>query len=522
MQKGSTRKNLERKDSFRYVLIIEGTIIGIIVGFVISEFRIALANADLWRNELLEIANQQNHIFFIIAIALVFIAFLIAKIVNFEPYCKGSGIPQVEGELKGKLETKWYRVILTKLLGGFLALGSGLSLGREGPSIQLGAMVAKGFSRINHRLLTEERMLITCGAGAGLAAAFGAPLAGAIFSLEELHKNFSTEVLLTTMSAAISADFVVKNIIGLKPVFSFQFLHPLPLNLYWAIILFGIILGVLGVFYNNVIAFMQDLFDKINKPFFRIMILYCFVLVFAITAPLLLGSGHGLVAKIAHNEFSLILLIVFLVIKFLFSTMSFSCGVPGGIFLPLLVLGALIGGIYGKILLPMVNADMTFLISFVILGMAGYFSSIVRAPITGVILITEMTGDFTNLLALSVVALVAYVIADLLKGLPIYDQLLERMIRNADDKVILKEAKRKVIIDAEVYLGSYIDGKKIKDINLPKGTLIVAVIRDNEEFIPNGQSVLCGGDSLSLLCDAQNIIQTEHIITKLCNTIYCS
>ncbi|MEY8355751.1 chloride channel protein [Lachnospiraceae bacterium 54-53] len=120
-----------------------------------------------------------------------------------------------------------------------LSIGCGLSLGREGPSIQLGAMAAKGFSRLKKAAKTEERLLITCGASAGLSAAFHAPIAGVLFSLEEIHKHFSPEVLLSALAASITADFVSGNVFGLKPVFGFQISRMIPLHIYGHVILLG-------------------------------------------------------------------------------------------------------------------------------------------------------------------------------------------------------------------------------------------------------------------------------------------
>lgn len=132
--------------------------------------------------------------------------------------------------MHGKINANWLQVLIAKFLGAVCAIGGGLSLGREGPSIQLGAMVGKGFSRVNNRFRTEEKLLMTCGAGAGLAAAFSAPLAGVVFSLEELHKSFSTEVLLSTMASAITADWIASYIFGLRPVFELTVTNGLPLS----------------------------------------------------------------------------------------------------------------------------------------------------------------------------------------------------------------------------------------------------------------------------------------------------
>ena len=130
---------------------------------------------------------------------LLVLAAIVAKLVTYEPMISGSGIPQLEGEMTGKLDQVWWKVLPAKFFGGFLCLLGGLALGREGPSIQLGAMVGKGVSRGLDRGKTEEKFLLTCGASAGLSAAFHAPLAGVMFSLEEVHKNFSVSVLLSVI-----------------------------------------------------------------------------------------------------------------------------------------------------------------------------------------------------------------------------------------------------------------------------------------------------------------------------------
>lgn len=517
----SAKKNLERKDTFKYVLLAEGLVVGVATGFLIAFFRMILDYGDKLRNNLIEFASQglENVIIFFVILAAL--SLVVTYIVKKEPYCAGSGIPQVKGELKGQIETVWYKLIIAKFVGGVLAIGGGLALGREGPSIQLGAMVGKGFARTTGRLLTEERMLMSCGAGAGLAAAFGAPLAGVIFSLEELHKNFSTEVLLTTMAATVSADFVVRNILGLEPVFDFHITEYLPLANYWMVIVLGVVLGVFGVLYNNTINAMQNLLEKIPFKEGRVGIAFLCVGFLAFTYPVILGSGHELVGEVAMGEMAVITLLIILLSKFAFSTLSFSSGVPGGIFLPLLVLGALTGGTFGKIMSDLFGMNQSLIAAFVVLGMTGCFASIVRAPITGVILITEMTGDFRSLLAISIVSLVAYTVADMLGGVPVYEQLLNRMLKkeigsNEENQV----KRRKVIFEAEIYYGSYMDGEKVEKLNLPSGSLIVSVERDGKELIPYGQTVLYGGDKLSILCDNNDIIDAEEVIEDICKTIF--
>ncbi|MBR1990154.1 MAG: chloride channel protein, partial [Firmicutes bacterium] len=190
-RKNFTQETLTQDERFKYKLIAEGLGVGICAGLVVSLFRYALSKAEYARNLYIEIASQKFIFAVLGVLLLIFLAVCIAGIIRKEPLSTGSGIPQVKGELRGEVNANWVQVIIAKFLGGIMALGAGLSLGREGPSIQLGAMVGKGFSRINNRLRTEEKLLITCGSSAGLAAAFGAPVAGVVFALEELHKNFS-------------------------------------------------------------------------------------------------------------------------------------------------------------------------------------------------------------------------------------------------------------------------------------------------------------------------------------------
>lgn len=511
--KSSTKNTIERKSKYKYYLLIEGIIVGLLTGAIVSLFRVTLERAQEVRDWYLYAASKQPFYAVIGICVVIFIAMIAYLMVKKIPLISGSGIPQVKGELKGQIDAPWYKVLIAKFVGGVLVIGGGLSLGREGPSIQLGAMVGKGFSKGLKRMKTEEKMMITCGAGAGLAAAFNAPLAGVVFALEELHKNFSTEVLLTTMAATVASDCVASYIVGLKPVFNIPLPETLPIGKYWAVLVLGAVLGVLGVLYNKSIAFAQNKYDKIKIKGMKAAIPAIFVVIFAIVYPKVLGSGHFLVEYSCGKELLVGGLIVLFVLKFLFSVISFSSGAPGGIFLPLLVMGAVLGAIYSGAMAPLLGGNM-YVANFVILGMVGYFSAIVKAPITGVILITEMTGDFSNFLSLALVALISYIVSELLKGKPIYSQLLDRMLEKSGEE---KEAKgEKILAEADVYFGSEMDGAPLSKIDLPKGCLVVSVERNGREIVPNGKTVLQGGDKIVILCDEYKMAVLESTLERKC------
>ena len=184
--KESAADNLRRRDSFKYVVVAEGVLIGLITGALISVFRLMLIYADQLRDKMTDYAHTGYGAAAVCAFVMICLTVIITLLLAWEPDIAGSGIPQVEAELRGQKDMRWHRVIIAKMAGCALAIGGGLALGREGPSIQLGAMVGKGFSRARHRLLTEERLLITCGAGAGLSTS-----AGFIYTGERFNKYFS-------------------------------------------------------------------------------------------------------------------------------------------------------------------------------------------------------------------------------------------------------------------------------------------------------------------------------------------
>ena len=160
------------------------------------------------------------------------------------------------------------------------------------------------------------------------------------------------------------------------------------------------------------------------------------------------------------------------------------------------------------------------LANFVILGMAGLFSAIVRAPVTGIILITEMSGDFKNFLSVATVALAAYIAADLLHGKPIYDQLLSRMLAKRASYGTTEETRgHKVLMEAQVYIGSRMDGEKIEKMLLPPGCLVVSVERESREIVPSGSTVLRGGDKLILLCSQGDVQKVEEKLDNICRKI---
>jgi hypothetical protein len=206
-------------------------------------------------------------------------------------------------------------------------------------------------------------------------------------------------------------------------------------------------------------------------------------------------------------------------LKFSFSILSFGSGAPGGIFLPLLVLGAVIGSIYFSGMELMTNSLNGLLGNFIILGMAGYFSAIVRAPITGIILISEMTGSFSHLLSLSLVSLIAYVIPDMVRCAPVYDQLLHRLLKRLNPNRDTSLTGEKVLVEGMIFHGSIAEGRTVSEIQWPRTCLLISLFRGEAEFVPRGETKFLAGDKIVILCDESAQGKLHVVLQDVCETV---
>ncbi|WP_300349635.1 ClC family H(+)/Cl(-) exchange transporter [Clostridium sp.] len=518
MSNESTKQVLSHRKDLRFKLVLEGAAIGLLSSLVLVVNRLIVNYIFPLFKKLYAWASLSALNLIVVLGILALLGAIVGFMVRREPMISGSGIPQVEGELIGKLRMNWIKVLVYKFLGGVIALGAGLSLGREGPSVQMGAAVGEGFSNSLKRINIEKKYLITSGASAGLAAAFNAPLSGVIFALEEVHKSFSPLVLVSAMAASLVSDFVSKQFLGMNPSLGMGSIPVLPLKYYWILVILGVVLGVGGAIFSKGILKVQSLYVSFKKvPVeFKVMVPFLLTGILGIFAPIILGGGHELIMDLTTQNFTLKILLAILLVKFLLTITSFGAGTPGGIFFPLLLLGAVIGNIVGLISVNAFGIPSHYIIDFIILAMAGNFASIVKAPITGIILITEMTGSFEHMLALSVVVIISYVTSDLLKSEPIYESLLDRWIEKAGSEPD-ETSNNKTLLEIVVELGSDVAGNCIKNIQWPEAALLVAIKRGNNEIMPKGNTEIHSGDYLVVMVDesrASSVLEEIQFLTS--------
>ncbi len=485
-----------------------GLLAGICGGVPAVAYRFVLTWADRARGFLFSLADSPLRIV-LLFLGLLLLGLIVGRLVKGEPLISGSGIPQVKAQVLGKLTPPWCRVLVKKFIGGALCILGGLALGREGPSIQLGAMAAQGLSGKLPCSQVERRYMVTCGACGALAAAFNAPLAGMMFGLEEIHKNFSAFALLPTLIAAIAADLISKAFFGTSAVLSLGLAEPVGYMGYLLFAATGVLMGLLGTLYNKTLLSLQRGYKKLPIPAWcRVLIPFLLAGVVGLLWPVLLGPGNNVIQALNAGEYILSATLLLLAGKFLFSLICFSSGAPGGIFFPMLVLGALAGSACGHVAVLAFGLPASCMVDFVVLGMAGLFAGIVRAPITGIVLVLEMSGSLTQLAGIAICACLATLIANLLGSKPIYESLLENLLHDHAEPV----SQGNDLISYAIPLESVLAGKALKDIRLPGGSLVIAIVRGTESLIPHGDTVLEPGDLISIACSVQNADQLRHYL----------
>ncbi len=340
----------------------------------------------------------------------------------------GSGIPRVEAVLEGKEPPAHSRLIGVKFVGGLLAMGSGLALGREGPTVQMGASIGNLFAGLFRRGQDDSRVLIAAGAGAGLATAFNAPIAGAVLVLEELVRRFDTRIAIAALGASAAAISVARVFLGDAPdchvaAQPYPGFGTAPVH-----ILLGAVAGLFGILYNLAILGALAAADRLRAwpPELRAAAVGAAVGLLAWFAPDLVGGGDPLTQRALSGSIALSALSLVFVVRFGLGPLSYAAGTPGGLFAPLLVLGAQIGLLFaaaGASWFPDLTPTPT---SLAIVAMAAFFTAVVRAPLTGIVLVTEMTGTLTLLLPMLAACFAAMAVTTWLGDPPIYDSLEER------------------------------------------------------------------------------------------------
>ena len=271
-------------------LIVKGALVGIIAGFFGAAYRYLILESEHIRWHLMGDISLEWAIGWLIA--MVIFAFIVDRLLTWAPLSGGSGIPQIEGEMLGLFDMKPYRTLISKMIGGVLTGFAGFSVGREGPAVQIGGSAGKIVSYWMNSGLREQRILTSAGAGAGLTAAFSAPVSGAMFVFEEVHKSFYPYLVIPTFVATLISNYITVTIFGLTPALGFSVTSGMPLDYFPVLLGVGILMGLCGVLFCRMIFAFKRFFEWMKcSRFLKLVITFVTVAVIGFDSQLLLGGG---------------------------------------------------------------------------------------------------------------------------------------------------------------------------------------------------------------------------------------
>jgi len=427
-----SEQGVSREDDARGLLALafSAIAVGALAGLVGTAFHLALEGAETLRGRVLEWAHQHPTAGWLVPMLLAAAAAFTSRwlVRRFAPEAAGSGVQHVEAVIRGDAVSPGPAVVPVKFVGGVLALGAGLALGREGPTVQMGATIGHLWSRAFGLRAGESRVLLAAGAGAGLAAAFNAPLAGAIFVFEELLRRFELRTAVSTLSACGAALVVMRVLLGDRLVFS---VPPIVVELFpgfFLLLAAGALFGLLGIVYSRMVVAGLDLVERARgiPPEVVAALIGAIVGLVAFFAPTWVGSGESDVQSVLSGSHTLGAMVVLFIARLVLGPLCYAPGLPGGLFAPLLAVGAAAGIIVGiacEAFLPLLSMPLA---GYAAIGMGALFVAVVRAPLTAIALVVEMTGATSLFVPLLVASAGAVSVPAMLGCRPIYDTLQER------------------------------------------------------------------------------------------------
>lgn len=520
-------QNLGNKAHYGAQIVSVGALTGLFAGLVVTLYNVLASMAEEFSRGYYNFFREHPAFIPLLFAALFVGAIVIGGVLKFIPMIRGSGIPQTEGATRGLIRFKWYQVLTGMFACSLFTIFMGMSAGSEGPSIQIGGACGYGMSNMLRRGDLVRRYQITGGACAGLAVAFNAPLTGMAFAFEEAHKRFTPEVFVCSFSSVIVA-IITRNL--LRPAMglatgstftTYAFTSP-DMFSYLYVILAAFICALAGVGFYFLVFRAKKLFSKITfwKGTGKMLIPFMLAGAFGLITVNVMGGGHEFIeslGSLSHGVESVFssplwaTLLIVIVLKFIVSIANMGAGVPCGVFIPMLAIGAGMGALLSLMCIQM-GMDPAYSDALIMICMATFFTTVVKAPITGIVMVVELTWSFTFLLPVVIGAAIGYLVGDIFRTEPIYDKLLDGILeeqRRGEKRVSLTATLR-------VKAGAPADGRSVRNILWPSDILVTTLERGSLTIVPDGETVLKEGDIIFVKGETAN---SEEYLKNLESTV---
>lgn len=365
--------------------------------------------------------NPKFFVLFLLAVALLsLVAFYLVK---WEPLAKGGGVATAILSIKGYISLKWLRNLLAVFVSASISFFAGLPLGNEGPSVQIGTNIGKGTAILFRRKTDkEQREFMALGALSGFASATFAPISALFFAFEEIKLKFSflrLSLLFVSVTVSTAANFILSKIFGSSPyLFNFKITYNLPTRYILIAVVIGIICGLFAILVTKLHLIIFDFVNiKLKKVTLKLKFLILFILVFVSGFFLseILGSGHSLIELLVEKNLALYLSLLVLSLRLIFLMFLNSAGVTGGLFLPNLALGALIGSVISNLFVSAGILEEKFVPIIIIISSVTFLAAVLKAPITAIFIFVEALGGICNILPISLAVLISFLVVKIFK-----------------------------------------------------------------------------------------------------------
>ena len=439
------------------------------------------------------------------------IGFAASLILSFSRTCRGGGIPSSVAAIKGMVPFKWLPSIVLLPFSALLTFLCGLPLGTEGPCVQIGTAVGDGIVTCltgKSKYRGWRRYIMMGGASAGFSVATGAPITAVIFSIEEIQKRLSPILLIvasiSVTTAQLTANFLESLGIGTTRLFHIDVMQEMSYSALFAPIIIGLMCGLCAILFTRIYHTVDELIQKVLR---KVSIKVIFPILFAAIAVVgffltnALGTGHSLVDTLFETRITWYVIVILLLVRVLFMSVSNSSGVTGGVFLPTLAFGAMIGSLCGEAMIALGWIGTEHYTLTVVLGITAFLGAVSRIPVTACVFAIEAMGGIDNIIPIIIVSTVALFIVEI-SGL---DDFTDTII-HAKLKAITKGKKRTVIeVPLAVGPDAFVIGKEVKDVLWPYSCLVLSFEHSN---LVRGASQILEGDVITMYYETYDPVAT--------------
>lgn len=414
--------------------------------------------------------------------------------------CRGGGIPSSIAAIRGILDFRWWACIIILPFSALMSFLCGFPLGTEGPCVQLGTAVGDGIIKClapkKHK--GWRRYIMTGGASAGFSIAASSPITAIIFAMEELHKRFSPLLMMIASISVMTAQITVQILsslgIGTLGLFHMPQIQATDTKLLFVPFVVGIVCGIGSLLFTRLYQFINKITHALIK---KVSVKILFPLLFACVSVIgffisdSLGTGHSLTEELFSTQMVWYFIILIFLIRAIVMMVSNTMGVTGGIFLPTLSFGALLGALCGELMIYFGLIGTEHYILIVVLGIVAFLGATSHIPITACIFAIETLGGFNNVLSVIIAVTVAFLLVEIFGGKDFTDTVIESKVRS------IKKGKTAIIVDVPLTVNknAFIIGKELRDILWPNSCFVVSIDRQPEH---RGKHEILEGDVITV------------------------